>query len=180
MICQSAPVFFNLKWCKLTVHPTNWRSIILCLLCLPFLGYFLILQIGPMTLEQAQQVPPSPFPISQCPPVVLLRRRSHTGNSGEKIDRRGGSEKPSRACYGVRVKRTRISTRLYQLNQYLWIEHSQVLQQVECRTANSSVAPLKIIPFLFLSAVYLNWVFQPLLFALLITWKRWTLVLFLF
>lgn len=160
MICQSAPVFFNLKWCKLTVHPTNWCSIILRLLRLPFLGYFLILQIGPMTLEQAQQVPPSPFRISQCPPVVLLRRRSHTGNSGERIDRRGG-EKPSRACYGVRVKRTRISTRLYQLNQYLWIEHSQVLQQVECRTANSSVAPLKIIPFLFLSAVYLNWVSSP-------------------
>lgn len=58
------------------------------------------------------------------------------------------------------MKQTRISTRLYQLNQYLWIEHSQVLQQVECRTANSSVAPLKIIPFLSLCVLpQLN--FQP-------------------
>lgn len=94
MICQSAPVLFNLKWCKLTVHPTNWCSIILCLMCLPFLGYFLILQIRPMKLQQAQQVPPSPFQISQCPPVVLLWRRGHTGNSGEKIDRTGEKKPP--------------------------------------------------------------------------------------
>lgn len=106
------------------------------------------------------KIPPSPFQISQWLPVVPLRRRGHTGNSGGKIDRTG-KKKPSRACYGVRVKRTRFSARLYQLNQYLWIEHSPVLQQVECRTANSSVAPLKIIPFLSLSAVYLNWVSSP-------------------
>jgi len=36
---------------------------------------------------------------------------------------------------------TRISTLLYQLNQYLWIEHAQVLQQVESLTANSFAAP---------------------------------------
>lgn len=160
-MCQSAPVFFfNLKWCIITVHPTNPCSIILCLMCRPFLGYFLITQIWPMILQQAQQVPPSPFRISQCPPVVLLRRRGHTGNSGGKKDRTGGKKNNSWACYGVRVKR-RISTRLYQLNQYLWIEHSQALQQVECRTANSSVAPLKIISFLFPSAVYFNWVSSP-------------------
>lgn len=86
---------------------------------------------------------------------------------GEKIERR---KKKTRACYGVCVKQTRISTRLYQLNQYLWIEHSQVLQQVECRTANFSVAPLKIIPFFSLRSTSIE--FPALLFALLITWKK--------
>lgn len=69
------------------------------------------------------------------------------------------------------MKQTRISTLLYQLNQYLWIEHSQVLQQVECRTANSSVAPFKIIPFS-LSLRSTSIEFPALLFALLITWKK--------
>lgn len=72
------------------------------------------------------------------------------------------------------MKETRISTLLYQLNQYLWIEHTQVLQQVESLTANSFVAPLKIIspPPLFLSLRLPQLSFPALLFALLITWKK--------
>lgn len=70
-------------------------------------------------------------------------------------------KKNSGACYGVRVKQTRISTLLYQLNQYLRIEHTQVLRQVESLTANSSVAPLKIISPFFSLSVYLNWVSSP-------------------
>lgn len=86
-------------------------------------------------------------PIDDAPGALLAQRPSHTGNSVKKIVRRG-RKKNLRACYGVRVKETRISTLLYQLNQYLWIEHTQVLQQVESLTAKSSVAPLKIIsPF---------------------------------
>ncbi len=69
------------------------------------------------------------------------------------------------------MKETRISTLLYQLNQYLWIEHTQVLQQVESLTANSSVAPLKIISPFFLSP-FTSIEFPALLFALLITWKK--------
>lgn len=69
------------------------------------------------------------------------------------------------------MKQTRISTLLYQLNQYLRIEHSQVLRQVESLTANSSVAPLKIISPFSLSP-FTSIEFPVLLFALLITWKK--------
>lgn len=102
--------------------------------------------------------------------------QSHTGNSGKKNSKRW--KKPSRACYGVRVKETRISTLLlYQLNQYLWIEHSQVLEQVESLNANSRVS-LKIISFL--SPVDLRLSFQIFCSLFLSLGKRWTLVLFLF
>ncbi|KAA8595451.1 hypothetical protein FQN60_010742, partial [Etheostoma spectabile] len=55
------------------------------------------------------------------------QRSSHTGNS-EK-NRKERRKKNCKGCYGVRVKEKRISTLLYQLNQYLWIEYTQVLQQ---------------------------------------------------
>lgn len=88
-------------------------------------------------------------PIEDAPGAPLEQRPSHTGNSVKKNSKaRKKKKKNLRACYGFRVKETRISTLLYQLNQYLWIEHTQVLQQVESLTAKSSVAPLKIIsPF---------------------------------
>lgn len=54
---------FNLKIIhELTGTPFQFT---LYLMCLPFLGYFLIQQFGPMTLQQAQQIPPSPFRTSQ-------------------------------------------------------------------------------------------------------------------
>lgn len=68
------------------------------------------------------------------------------------------------------MKETRISSLPYQLNQYLWIEHTQVPQQVESLTANSSVAPLKLIS-LSLSP-FTSIEFPVLLFVLLITWKK--------
>lgn len=115
-----------------------------------------------MTLQHSTQRPALTFPnepIGDASGTLLAQRASHTGNS-EKIERRE-EKKPSKACYGVRVKETRISSLLYQLNQYLWIEHTQVLQQVESLTANSSVAPLKIISPLFSLSVYLNSVSSP-------------------
>ncbi|XP_039867917.1 epithelial splicing regulatory protein 2 isoform X2 [Simochromis diagramma] len=70
-------------------------------------------------------------PIEDAPGAPLEQRPSHTGNSVKKNSkaRKKKKKKNLRACYGFRVKETRISTLLYQLNQYLWIEHTQVLQQ---------------------------------------------------
>lgn len=123
--------------------------------------YFLTHRIRPMRLQRSPQRPALTFPnqpIGAAAVTLLAQRPSHTGNS-EKKNRKARRErkKNSRACYGVRVKETRISTLLYQLNQYLWIEHTQVLQQVESLTANSFVALLKIIsPPVFSLSVYLN------------------------
>lgn len=68
------------------------------------------------------------------------------------------------------MKETRIfSSLLYQLNQYLWIEHIQVLEQVESLAANSRVSSennlLSLSPFTSIE-------FPDLLFAPLITWKK--------
>lgn len=68
------------------------------------------------------------------------------------------------------MKHTRISSLLYPLNQYLWIEHTQVLRQVQCLTANSVVAPLK--NNLYFLPPFTSIEFPDLLFALLITWKK--------
>lgn len=47
-------------------------------------------------------------------------RATQVTQKKKKIERR---RKKTWACYGVGVKQTRISTFLYQLNQYLWIEN---------------------------------------------------------
>ncbi|KAF3832435.1 hypothetical protein F7725_026100 [Dissostichus mawsoni] len=90
-----------------------------------------------MRLQHSPQPPALTFPnrpIGEAFGAFLAWRSGHTGNS-EKKNRKERRKKNSKACYGVRVKETRISTLLYQLNQYLWIEHTQVLQQVESPTA---------------------------------------------
>ncbi|KAM9765359.1 epithelial splicing regulatory protein 2 isoform 3-T3 [Menidia menidia] len=84
----------------------------------------------PIIFRNASRRPTLTFakqPISVNSERPFVQRPSHTGSTGEKNRRRG---EKSVACYGVRVKKTRISTLLYQLNLYLWIEHTQVLQQV--------------------------------------------------
>ncbi|KAK1891110.1 Epithelial splicing regulatory protein 2 [Dissostichus eleginoides] len=86
-----------------------------------------------MRLQHSPQPPALTFPnrpIGEAFGAFLAWRSGHTGNS-EKKNRKERRKKNSKACYGVRVKETRISTLLYQLNQYLWIEHTQVLQQVD-------------------------------------------------
>lgn len=115
-------------------------------------------------------------------PANRWRRSSRRGRATQVTQEKNRKErkKNSGACYGVRVKQTRISTLLYQLNQYLWIERTQVLQQVESLTANSSVAPLKIISPLFFSLRLPQLSFQPFCSLFLSLGKRWTLVLFLF
>ncbi|KAM9765358.1 epithelial splicing regulatory protein 2 isoform 2-T2 [Menidia menidia] len=83
----------------------------------------------PIIFRNASRRPTLTFakqPISVNSERPFVQRPSHTGSTGEKNRRRG---EKSVACYGVRVKKTRISTLLYQLNLYLWIEHTQVLQQ---------------------------------------------------
>lgn len=109
-------------------------------------------------------------PANRRPRLELCSQGGRATQVTREKNRKERRKKNSRACYGVRVKETRISTLLYQLNQYLWIEHTQVLQQVESLTANSFVAPLKIIsPFL---SPFTSIEFPVLLFALLITWKK--------
>lgn len=98
-------------------------------------------------------------------PANRRRLSAHRGRAtqvtqGEK-NRKEEKKKNSGPCYGVRLKQTRISTLHYQLNQYLWIEHTQVLRQVESLTANSSVAPSENNLPLFSLSVYLNWVSSP-------------------
>lgn len=92
----------------------------------------------------------------------------------QKKNRKEKREKNCGACYGVRVKETRIPSLLYQLNQYLWIERTQVLQQVESLTANLfRGSSEKIISPPFFSLPSLRFTFNwALLFALLITWKK--------
>ena len=125
-----------------------------------------------MRLQHSPQPPALTFPnrpIGEAFGALLAWRPGHTGNS-EK-NRKERRKKTSKACYGVRVKETRISTLLYQLNQYLWIEHTQVLQQVESPTAklfrgsSENNLPFFLSPFTSIE-------FLALLFALLITWKK--------
>lgn len=116
-------------------------------------------------------------------PANRRRFSAHRGRATQVTPgKKKKKKKTSGPCYGVRLKQTRISTLHYQLNQYLWIEHTQVLRQVESLTANSSVAPSKIIsPFsLPLSLRLPQLSFQPFCSLLLSLGKRWTLVLFLF
>lgn len=75
------------------------------------------------------------------------------------------------------MKETRISTLLYQFNQYLWIEHAQVLQQVESdrkllRGSSENNLPSFLSPFISIE-------FPALLFVLLITWKKVNRVIFI-
>ena len=123
----------------------------------------------PITFQNSSGRPALTFanqPIGGAPGRSPLIRGQATQVTREKIERerKKTRKKNSGACYGVRVKETQISTLLYQLNQYLWIGHTKVQQQVESLTANSSVAPLKIIspPFFSLPlCVHLNWVSSP-------------------
>lgn len=124
-------------------------------------------------------VPPSPLQTSQSATPLGHGGRA-TQVTQKKIE--GGGKKNSWACYGLRVKETRISTLLYQLNQYLWIEHTQVLRQVEFLTAklfrssSENNPPFSLSPSLRLPQLS----FQTFCSLFLSLGKRWTLVLFLF
>ncbi|XP_069377835.1 epithelial splicing regulatory protein 2 isoform X5 [Paralichthys olivaceus] len=67
-----------------------------------------------------------------CEPANRRRRWAspRAGGRTTQVTEGRKRKKTSGACHGAGVKETRISSLLYQLNQYLWIHHTQVLRQV--------------------------------------------------